>query len=517
MPDWKENFNFDLFRKRVRLFDSNREGERDNAVRQALKQCRDSGALFCDAISEAYNNAPDDSEWRQRVADLENEVADKQAAMDDLQAQANAALEWEQRYNEFSEKADKLVAEYDAEVAANDDLRKQVEELSAELEAARAGEASPPEDTPAPVGDGGIIGSFSYRLGQTVAFFQLTFRFLFRVVIPIAALLAVVVWVGWLVIGTHSRRAYVPRDTSSSSRTAETARPTTPAPETVHPQENNAPPAARSVPPAPAPSLTGSGQLDAAIAKKMSAAEAGDVYAVHDECVLYSSGLLQQQIPAWAVSGIEKWCAASADHGDGLGMLILATLYEKQGDKAKAADWYARAANSNDVKVASAARQKVSELASQPASTPATAPAVAQAAPPAPAPQETAPVAASAPAPDNTAPKPPSITGVPAVDADIAAHLSAAEAGDAKAISFECNEYGLQAELGYPLTLPVEAGIKKWCATSADHGDGLGMLYLAEFYERKGEKKEALAWYRRAAAAGLAGKVRQKVSELSVQ
>jgi hypothetical protein len=55
-------FNYDLFKKRVKLFDSNRDGERNVAISQALKQCaeHDPPLLFWEAVSGAFgggNNA----------------------------------------------------------------------------------------------------------------------------------------------------------------------------------------------------------------------------------------------------------------------------------------------------------------------------------------------------------------------------------------------------------------------------------------------------------------------------
>jgi len=49
-------FNYDLFKKRVRLFDSNRDGERNVAISQALKQCaeHDPPLLFYEAVSGAF-------------------------------------------------------------------------------------------------------------------------------------------------------------------------------------------------------------------------------------------------------------------------------------------------------------------------------------------------------------------------------------------------------------------------------------------------------------------------------
>ena len=75
----KKQFDADLFRKLVRLFDSDREGERDVAMRQALQHCADCDPplRFCDAVALAFgeDGASDDrvAELQGRIDRLENE------------------------------------------------------------------------------------------------------------------------------------------------------------------------------------------------------------------------------------------------------------------------------------------------------------------------------------------------------------------------------------------------------------------------------------------------------------
>lgn len=119
------DFDFNLFRKRVALFDSNRAGERDTAFRQAMAQCEKVGLRFVDAVTAAYNSS--------------NEA------------------EWQARYETLIANAEKLSEQYNAEANANDDLRQQVEQLRAERDAAQAAanereeaaEETPPEEPPA--------------------------------------------------------------------------------------------------------------------------------------------------------------------------------------------------------------------------------------------------------------------------------------------------------------------------------------------------------------------------------
>ena len=74
-------FNFDLFRKCVGLFDSDRPGERDAAVRQALLQCAQSGMYFQEAVVKAFRQESDGRmegafrELQQKLEQRENEAA----------------------------------------------------------------------------------------------------------------------------------------------------------------------------------------------------------------------------------------------------------------------------------------------------------------------------------------------------------------------------------------------------------------------------------------------------------
>ncbi|WP_263356137.1 hypothetical protein [Acidicapsa ligni] len=54
-------FNYDLFKKRVKMFDSDRDGERNVAISQALRQCaeHDPPLLFYEAMSGAFGEDND--------------------------------------------------------------------------------------------------------------------------------------------------------------------------------------------------------------------------------------------------------------------------------------------------------------------------------------------------------------------------------------------------------------------------------------------------------------------------
>jgi len=83
MPGRKKEFDVELFRKRVRLFDSSQAGERDVAMRQALQQCAECEPplLFCEAVSLAYAQPTDDRlqaafiELQEKLNQRESEAA----------------------------------------------------------------------------------------------------------------------------------------------------------------------------------------------------------------------------------------------------------------------------------------------------------------------------------------------------------------------------------------------------------------------------------------------------------
>ncbi len=72
-------FNYDRFRKCVSLFDSDRPGERDAAVRQALQLCSQGGLLFWEAVVNAFGDDGDAEaalkELQARLDQRENEAA----------------------------------------------------------------------------------------------------------------------------------------------------------------------------------------------------------------------------------------------------------------------------------------------------------------------------------------------------------------------------------------------------------------------------------------------------------
>lgn len=79
MPVRKREFDVDLFRKRVRLFDSKSEGERDVAIRQALQQCTDCDPplLFWEAVSAACG--PMDSRFHAAFAELQERLEQRES------------------------------------------------------------------------------------------------------------------------------------------------------------------------------------------------------------------------------------------------------------------------------------------------------------------------------------------------------------------------------------------------------------------------------------------------------
>lgn len=62
-------FNYDLFKKRVRLFDSDRDGERNTAISQALRQCaeHDPPLLFYEAMSGAFGDGNNTDQNRMKA------------------------------------------------------------------------------------------------------------------------------------------------------------------------------------------------------------------------------------------------------------------------------------------------------------------------------------------------------------------------------------------------------------------------------------------------------------------
>jgi len=97
-------FNYDLFKKRVKLFDSNRDGERNVAISQALKQCaeHDPPLLFCEAVAVAFGggNSADQDRIKADFAELKtvasrlNDENGRLLQEVDRLRQMSAASEW---------------------------------------------------------------------------------------------------------------------------------------------------------------------------------------------------------------------------------------------------------------------------------------------------------------------------------------------------------------------------------------------------------------------------------------
>lgn len=87
-------FNYELFRKRVRLFDSDLAGERDTAIRQALGQCAESDppVHFWEAAALAFGgvDGAERDELEERAARAEAEAAEQR---DQAARNAEAARE----------------------------------------------------------------------------------------------------------------------------------------------------------------------------------------------------------------------------------------------------------------------------------------------------------------------------------------------------------------------------------------------------------------------------------------
>lgn len=92
-----KTFNYDLFRKRVRLFDSDRDGERELAIQQALRQCAESEPPlhFWEAAGAAFGGA--DTGERER---LEERAARAEAEAEDERRNAAEQTEINDRLRE---------------------------------------------------------------------------------------------------------------------------------------------------------------------------------------------------------------------------------------------------------------------------------------------------------------------------------------------------------------------------------------------------------------------------------
>lgn len=95
MPARKKELDFDLFRKCVRHFDNPNTNERDAFILQALKQCDESGVLFCDAVKQAFGGT--DDELRERCESLEAENARLREGVTALNEELAAAQDAETR------------------------------------------------------------------------------------------------------------------------------------------------------------------------------------------------------------------------------------------------------------------------------------------------------------------------------------------------------------------------------------------------------------------------------------
>lgn len=102
----KKTFNYELFRKRVRLFDSSFVGERDLAISQALAQCakHEPPMLFWEAAAVAFGGATAEidrladqiAQMQREAAAREREAASLAASLAEIR-QANERLEQENR------------------------------------------------------------------------------------------------------------------------------------------------------------------------------------------------------------------------------------------------------------------------------------------------------------------------------------------------------------------------------------------------------------------------------------
>jgi uncharacterized coiled-coil protein SlyX len=104
-------FNYDLFKKRVRLFDSDSDGERNLAFTQALRQCVEHTPplKFHEAASQAFGfDGGKLAAALDRVTQLESEITRLEDAGETL---ANALAEQQEINAELQETIDRLQAE----------------------------------------------------------------------------------------------------------------------------------------------------------------------------------------------------------------------------------------------------------------------------------------------------------------------------------------------------------------------------------------------------------------------
>jgi hypothetical protein len=94
-------FNYDLFRKRVRLFDSDSHGERDLAIHQALIQCAESDPPlhFWEAAGAAFGGVDRDERAR-----LEERAARAEAEAEDQRRKAESNAEAAAQQKEISDR-----------------------------------------------------------------------------------------------------------------------------------------------------------------------------------------------------------------------------------------------------------------------------------------------------------------------------------------------------------------------------------------------------------------------------
>jgi hypothetical protein len=95
-----DTFNYDLFRKRVRLFDSDADGERNAAIRQALKQCAEcdppmhfweaAGTAFGDVDIEERERLTRCVAWAEADAEEQRRIAEEQRRKADRSVEAAA-------------------------------------------------------------------------------------------------------------------------------------------------------------------------------------------------------------------------------------------------------------------------------------------------------------------------------------------------------------------------------------------------------------------------------------------
>jgi hypothetical protein len=127
-------FNYDLFRKRVRLFDSDAQGERDLAMHQAIKQCAECEPPlhFWEAAGAAFGGVDRDERAR-----LEERAARAEAEAEDQRRKAEGNAETAARQKEISDRLRqedaRLAEEVRRQKEIGDQLRQENVRLAEEM------------------------------------------------------------------------------------------------------------------------------------------------------------------------------------------------------------------------------------------------------------------------------------------------------------------------------------------------------------------------------------------------